>query len=106
MYKKGYGELRLFGGGDIDKKIARSSLETSARMGGLSEDKVAQVMALFDTGKITVAQLIKDMFRETQKTKKDEVMVIDEKDIENHLNHGWEFVGLTPSGRCIVKRSL
>lgn len=109
MYKKGYSELRLFGKEDIDKKIARSQIETYMTLSQLPEDKKEQIRALFDAGKMTVEQLSKAMFGEiskTQKTKKGEVMVIDEKDIENHLNHGWEFVGLTPSGRCIIKQIL
>ena len=101
MYQKGYGELRLFGRENVDKTLA-DIMERQAEIAGVPEDKIKQIRALFDAGRMTIEQLSKDMFGAT--TKKDKVMVIDEKDIENHLNHGWEFVGLTPSGRCIIKR--
>jgi 2-keto-3-deoxy-L-rhamnonate aldolase RhmA len=108
MYKKGYGELRLFGKEDTDKKLA-SVLATTARGLGASEDKIKQIMEMLDVGRMTLEQFqkeISEIISETQKSDKNKVMVIDEKDIENHLNHGWTFVGLTPSGRCIIKQSL
>jgi len=110
IYKRNYNVLMVESTQDrkVDIKIA-SVVGNFARDKGVSEDKIKQLMDLLDVGTMTLEQFQNEMSKEmseTQKTKKDKVMVIDEKDIENHLNHGWEFVGTTPSGRCIIKRSL
>lgn len=110
IYKRNYNVLVVEStqDRDMDKKLA-GVLATTARSLGASEEKIKQIMDMLEIGALTLDQFqnrISEMIRETKKSEKDEVMVIDEKDIENHLNHGWVFVGLTPSGRCIVKRSL
>lgn len=110
IYKRNYNVLVVESAQDrkVDMKIA-SVVGNFARDKGVSEDKIKQLMDLLDVGTMTLEQFQNEMSKEmseSQKTKKDEVMVIDEKDIENHLNHGWEYVGVTPSGRCIIKRSL
>jgi len=34
-----------------------------------------------------------------------EVTVISEEEVENHLNHGWTFVSILPSGKILIRRS-
>ena len=38
--------------------------------------------------------------------KENERMIVDEEDVENALNHGWEFVSALPSGRMLVEREV
>jgi len=40
---------------------------------------------------------------ETSKSDEKKVMVIDEAQAENHLNHGYEFVTVLPSGKLLVR---
>lgn len=108
IYKKNYNVLVVEStqDRDTDKKIINSVAEM-ARGLGASEEKIKQIMSLLDVGTLTLEQAqrgISELI--SKKSDKNEVRVIDEEDITNHLNHGWEFVGLTPSGRCIIKRSL
>jgi len=109
IYKRNYNVLVVESAQDraTDKKLA-GVLATTARSLGASEEKIKQIMDMLEVGTLTLEQFqnsISEIIKDTKKSDKNEVMVIDEKDIENHLNHGWEFVGLTPSGRCIIKRS-
>jgi integrase len=41
--------------------------------------------------------------QETSKSDEKKVMVIDEREAENHLNHGYEFVTVLPSGKLLVR---
>jgi hypothetical protein len=40
---------------------------------------------------------------ETSKSNEKKVLVIDESQAENHLNHGYEFVTVLPSGKLLVR---
>ena len=103
-YTMAYSELRI-SERDSDSKLA-DTLATIARSNGASDDEIQRIRNALDEGRITfdgyqkgIDELIK---RHTVESK---VTVIEEKELENHLNHGWVFVGCTPSGRCIVKKS-
>jgi len=41
---------------------------------------------------------------EVEEVKKKQVRVISEDEIENHLNHGWTFVTVLPSGKILIQR--
>jgi len=82
---------------------------TTARSLGASEEKIQQIWSMFEVGTLTLEQFqkrISEIMSEKQKREENKVTVIDEKDLENHLNHGWVFVGNTPSGKCIIKQIL
>jgi len=110
MYRKAYGELRLFGREDIDKKTAKLKADMAVAL-GVSEETIIPWLNALGVGRMSREQFdieISKAIREAQKPKKDkgEIDIVDEDKLTNHLNHGWEFVGLTPSGRCIIKQSL
>jgi len=109
MYKKGYNELRLFGRESVEKTVAEI-LAQNARERGVSEEKIKELMAVIEMGNMSLAQFriqlskyIEDAQSKPQKTETD---IVEEGSLTNHLNHGWEFVGTTPSGRCIIRRSI
>jgi hypothetical protein len=105
MYQKGYSELRLFGRENIDKTLA-DILVRQAEIAGAPTDKIKAIRALFDTGKMTIGQLGDQLFKLMSKPQKTETTTVEEKTLTNHLNHGWEYIGATPSGKCIIRRSI
>ena len=111
MYQKGYGELRLFGRGVIDKKTEAKIKAIEAKLAGASTEKIDAILAAFNSGTMRSDQYDREIAKEVdeglkRKPQKSETTTVEEKTLTNHLNHGWEFVGITPSGRCIIKRSL
>jgi len=72
---------------------------------GVSKKDLEEIISTY--GKRTAEECLEAMAREYDKKRnieKNEVKTIEEKDIENHLNHGWVYVGNTPSGKVIIKR--
>ena len=115
MYKKGYDGLRIYKIEKTAKIEHAKTLATVAREMGVDEKTVQKMMELFDAGKMTLDEFRKRVSekidearkRLSEKTKEkseNNVMVIKEDELENHLNHGWTFKAVLPSGRILIER--
>jgi len=94
----------------VSDRAALRAIMTVAQSYGISKDRIKEIEDLFSAGRMTIEQVqdrIAEMMRKNNKGGENnkKTIVIDEEDLENHLNHGWIFVGCTPSGRCIIKRT-
>jgi len=56
-------------------------------------------------GKATMARMAtKEQAIDAVKPQEPEYMRIDEEQVENHCNHGYEFVQVLPSGKVLIRR--
>jgi len=106
-YRNGYNEISLTPKSGISEiEILKTIKKEEIRRLGLSKEietkACEEIDTIADIDKLRTQSeaIIKRIKEGTDK----KVIVISESDLENHLNHGWIYVGVTPSGKCIIKR--
>jgi len=105
-YRKAIPHLTIEKRADERDMATARMLADMARLQGASKEDLENAIKLFEDGDMSIVQLQERISKIISETldKKNEVKTIKEKDIENHLNHGWVYVGNTPSGKVIIKR--
>jgi len=106
-YKKGYDEISLMPKSEISElEIKKMTAIESIRWMEIPEDiknnMIEQITNCRSLEQLT--EVREDIIKRTYKKVDKKVAVISENELENHLNHGWVYVGTTPSGKCIIKR--
>lgn len=105
-YRTGYNEISLEPRTEINELEVRKimTIEEIETWPISEEDKATMIETVRRCLSIDGLRQTKDTLR-MGRTGEKEVLLVSEDELPNHLSHGWDYVGATPNGKCIIRRT-
>jgi hypothetical protein len=99
-YRPAYSQLSLTPMEISEVERRKQNVLDTVKLLGWSEEKIESLKKSLD-GRMTLEQIGKRIKELTEK----EQAIVEEKDLSNHLSHGWKFVSCLSNGKCIIEKS-
>lgn len=110
MYKDGYDGLRLYRKEISEFERRKRQLQGMATA-FFADDKenLTRMLELIANARMdaeldAIPRKMNEIITGKQQTERKNVLIIDEDKLENHLNHGWIFKVVLPSGKILIER--
>ncbi len=92
------------------KELRKKQVLDTVRLLGFSEDKIKRVeealakYATVDDAVTEIRKLSLESHKLRENIENDPKMIIDERDLEDYINMGWDVQTVLPSGKLLVRK--